>query len=119
MPYYLLGAPNTFTKTLSLLFSEVLGKFCHIYLDDLNLYTSSFEDHLKYVEQVLKIYKESGLKLSLKNCKFAQDNVKYLGHIISKKGIQIDPLKIQGIRNYQTPRNMKDVRRFLGMTGYY
>ncbi|KAG0424754.1 Retrovirus-related Pol polyprotein from transposon, partial [Dictyocoela muelleri] len=119
MPYGLIGAPTTFTKTLSLLFSEVLGKFCHIYMDDLILYTSNFEDHLKYLEHVLKIYKDSGLKLSLKKCKFAQESVKYLGHIISKKGIQIDPVKLQGIRDYETPRNVKEVRRFLGMSSYY
>lgn len=88
-------------------------------MNNLILYSSSFEDHLKYIEQVLKINKEAGLKLSLKKFKFAQGSVKYLGHIISKKCIQIDPIKIQGIRDYQAPKNAKEVRRFLSMSEYY
>lgn len=55
----------------------------------------------------------------MKNCKFAKDSVRYLGHIILNKGIQIDTSKIQGIQDYQTPKNVKDVRRFIGMIGYY
>ena len=119
MSFGLAGAPSTFTKVLNILFSEVLGKFCQIYMDDLILYSSSFEEHLKYLEQVLKIYKDAGLKLTLKKCKFAKESVKYLGHIISRKGIQIDPIKVQGIRDYQVPKNAKGVRRFLGMASYY
>lgn len=55
-------------------------------MDDFILYASSFEDHLVELEQILKIYMDAGLKLSLKKCKFAQETIKYLGHIISKKG---------------------------------
>lgn len=65
------------------------------------------------------MYKESGLKLSLKKCNFAQKSAKYLGLIVSNKEIQIDPIKVQGMKDNKAPTNVKEVKRFLGMLSYY
>jgi hypothetical protein len=75
--------------------------------------------HLKHLDLIFKKLKRENLVLSKEKCEFFQTEVKFLGHIISSEDIRTDPDKIESITNFPTPRKNKDVRAFLGLTGYY
>jgi hypothetical protein len=68
---------------------------------------------------VLQVLREHNLYAKLSKCDFYQKQIHYLGHIISKEGIYVDPKKIEAIMNWPTPRNVMDVRSFMGLVGYY
>ena len=89
------------------------------YVDDLILYSRTFEDHMYHIEQVLIRMKDANLKLSPHKCKFAVPKVKFLGHILSEEGIEPNYEKVDEIKAYPTPKNVKAVRGFLGISGYY
>ena len=90
-----------------------------IYLDDVLVYSRTFSDHLDHLCLVFDRFREAGLKLKPKKCHFGQKSVKFLGHVISKDGVQPDPDKIKAIKEYPVPRRVKDVRAFLGLANYY
>ncbi|VDI33759.1 Hypothetical predicted protein [Mytilus galloprovincialis] len=94
-------------------------KFCLIYLDDIIVFSKTFEDHVQHLTAVFERLKNAGLKLHPKKCTFAKRQIKYLGHIVSSDGILPDPDKISAIKDYPIPKRLKDVRAFLGLSGYY
>jgi len=108
-----------FMRACNLAFDEQLKKFLYAYIDDLVIYSHSFEEHLGHLEEVLQQIEKCGFKLGLKKCKFASDSVKYLGHVVSKEGIRVDPSKTEAISKATRPRNARQVRSFLGTAGYY
>ncbi len=92
---------------------------CLIYLDDIIIYSSSFDQHLERLEAVFKRLDDNFLKLKATKCEFFMKEVNYLGHIVSEEGIQTDPEKTKAVKNWPAPTTTKDVRKFLGFTGYY
>jgi hypothetical protein len=93
-------------------------KICYIYLDDITIFSNSFEDtlELERLEQVFQRLRQINLKLSPKKCEFYNKNV---GHIVSENGIEPDPEKVQKVTSWPTPANPDQVRRVLGYVGYY
>ena len=100
-------------------FGELHLKICFIYLDDLIIFSDSFEQHMERLELILLRLRQCGLKLSGKKCSFLQTKVKYIGHIVSSEGIETDPEKVEKIVNWPTPKSPEEVRQFLGFAGYY
>ena len=102
---------------------ECLGDYnmtiCVIYLDDLIIFSDTFEEHLRRLDVVLTRLKKCNLKLSPEKCFFIQDKVPFLGHIVSENGVETDPSKIDKIRNWPTPTNADELRSFLAFCGYY
>lgn len=90
-----------------------------VFLDDLIIFSNSLEEHERRLLQVLNRLKEYGLKLSPEKCKFFQTSVRYLGHIVSEKGVETDPEKIASIKSWPIPKTLKQLRSFLGFAGYY
>ena len=119
MPFELTNAPATYQR----LMEECLGDYnmtiCVIYLDDLIIFSDTFEEHLRRLDLVLTRLKKCNLKLSPEKCFFIQDKVPFLGHIVSENGVETDPSKIDKIRNWPTPTNADELRSFLGFCGYY
>nr|KAG5707461.1 hypothetical protein BaRGS_011965 [Batillaria attramentaria] len=105
------------------LMENVLGdlhmKTCLIYLDDLIIFSRTYEEHLERLKKVFQRLSEAGLKLAAKKCHLFQERVIYVGHQVSADGIAPDPEKTEVIRNWPTPTNPEAVRRFLGFAGYY
>jgi hypothetical protein len=89
------------------------------YVDDITQYSPSFEDHLEHLQVVLGKLTRAGFTLNLENCKFFQHTVKFLGHIVDRRGISPDPDRIAAIRRYPAPRNQKQLRQFLGVCNYH
>ena len=116
MPFGLTNAPSTFQRLMN---RDILGKFALVYLDDILIYSETFDEHYEHIETVFQLLTDAGLKLKLKKCHFMKQSVNYLGHIISAKGISPDPRKIETIANYKIPVNSEQLASFLGLVGYY
>jgi hypothetical protein len=119
MPFGLTNAPATFQRLMETCMGDIYLAFCLIYLDDIIVFTKSYEDHLERLDAVFTRLVETGLKLKPSKCFLFKRKIKCLGHIVSEEGIETDPAKIETVKNWPVPRNVKDVRRFLGFVGYY
>ena len=119
MPFGLTNAPATFQRLMECILSGLNNSECLIYLDDVIVFSTSFQEHMERLHRVLTKLKDAGLLLKLSKCKFAQDEVPYLGFIVSARGVQPNPEKIKAVLNYPVPDNFKALRQFLGMSNYY
>ena len=99
-------------------FSRYLDKFVLVFLDDILIYSKNEEDYEEHLRLTLQFLQEHQLYAKLSKCDFYRDRIQYLGHIISKVGISVDPENIESIMNCSTPRNVIDVRYFMGLVGY-
>nr|KAG5690731.1 hypothetical protein BaRGS_022422 [Batillaria attramentaria] len=115
----LANAPATYQRLMEDCLDDLHLRICLVFLDDIIIFSDTFEEHLERIEQVLSRLRDCGLKLSPKKCAFAQERVKYVGHIISSAGVEADPDKCEKVRDWPTPKSPEDVRRFLGFCGYY
>jgi hypothetical protein len=119
MPFGLKNATSTFTRTMSLVFKELGGEFLKVFVDDLNVHSEVWEDHLRHLEVVLVKLREVNLKLNPGKCCFAARSIAFLGHVVSHEGTKLDPDKIDAVVHFPVPKTITDVRSFLGLTGYY
>ena len=119
MPFGLTNAPATFQRLMNQLFEGEQWKFVHIYLDDILVVSSNFQEHLIHVEQVLKHLHEAGLKLKPAKCAFAQKQINYLGFTLSAEGVCPNNEKVVAVQNFPRPMDVQSVRRFLGMVNFY
>ncbi|XP_046553307.1 uncharacterized protein LOC124262803 [Haliotis rubra] len=94
-------------------------KICLIYIDDLIIFSRTYEEHVERLELVFRRLQECGLKLAPQKCKFFKRKVRYVGYIVSAEGIEADPEKIDKIQHWPTPSTPEDIRKFLGFAGYY
>ena len=99
---------------------SLIGKIVVVYLDDIVVYTKeSLEQHIKDVEEVLKLIQKATLQIKIKKCVFFQEEIHFLGYKISQHGIAIDPEKLEAMKNLPTPKNLRDVQSVLGLFQYY
>jgi hypothetical protein len=115
VPFGLSNAPTIFMCLMNGVFREYLDKFVIVFLDDILIYSKSEEEHEKHLRMVLQVLREHKLYAKLSKCIFYQKKIHYLGHIISAKGIEVDPEKIEAIRGWPMPRNVTEVRSFMGL----
>lgn len=117
MPFGLTNAPSSFQAEMNELFIPMLRQGVLVFFDDILVYSNNWEDHLRQLEEVLNILYTNSFYAKLSKCEFGRDRVTYLGHIISVKGVQVDPEKISAIRMWNYPCNIKQLRSFLGLAG--
>ncbi|GAB1865875.1 Reverse ribonuclease integrase [Camponotus japonicus] len=119
MPYGLTGAPATFQRLLDRLIGPEMEPHAFAYLDDIVVVTRTFEEHLSWLKRVLDRIREAGLTINPEKSKFCRSQVKYLGFLIQQEGLKVDPDKTAPIVEYPPPRNIKQLRRFIGMASWY
>jgi hypothetical protein len=96
-----------------------LQKFVLVFFDDILFYSKSWEDHVRHVDKVLRLLKEQQLYAKPSKFFFGVKEVDYLGHIVSHEGVKVDPNKIKAMMDWPIPKTLKNLRGFLGLTGYY
>jgi hypothetical protein len=112
-------APGTFQGAMNSTLAPGLRKFVLVFFDDILVYSKSWEDHIHHLALVFQWLSNDQWQLKFSKCKFGQQSISYLGHVISATGLATDPTKIQAIQNWLVPTCVKDVRGFLGLAGYY
>ncbi|KAL5018859.1 hypothetical protein ScPMuIL_004581, partial [Solemya velum] len=119
MPFGLCNAPATFERLMEKVLTGLTWRLCLVYLDDIIIYSKNFEEHISNLSEVLQRLMEANLKLSPEKCTLLQREVTFLGHVVSEHGISTDLRKTEAVRNWVVPRNVKEVRSFLGLCSYY
>ena len=114
MPFGLSNAPGTFQRCIEIIFHGLQWKSVVIFLDDIILFNDSFLSHLKNLNEVLGQFTKAGPKLKPSKCHLLQQEVVFLGHVVSEAGIKPDPAKIEAIVNWPVPKNVHDIRVFVG-----
>ena len=119
MPFGLTNAPAAFMDLMNRVFKSHLDDFIIVFIDDILIYSKNNEDHEKHLRIALQTLREEKLFAKFKKCEFWLTSIAFLGHIISKDGISVDPQKIEAIVNWPRPTNVTEIRSFLGLAGYY
>src|SRR6185369_7928272 len=119
MPFGLCNAPATFQRLMDEVLRGHLWKFVMVYLDDVIIYSDTFEQHLEHLRVIFDRLEDAGLKLNPDKCSFVRKELEFLGHIVSNKGIRTDPAKIQKVKDFPVPSNITQLRGFLGLASYY
>jgi len=119
MVFGLINAPYEFSRLMQRIMSPLRDKVAMWYLDDILIPSTSCEDMFKRLKQVFEVLKEAKLTLKLSKCYFAYSEVVYLGYMLSADGIRPGEQKVQAIQQYPRPKNKHEVRRFLGLCGFF
>jgi hypothetical protein len=119
MPFGLTNAPATFQCLMNKIFQSALRKFVPVFFDDILVYSASWKDHLQHLEAVLKTLQQHELYARLSKCSFGTREVDYLGHKVSGTRVSMESTKVQAVMDWPTPANVKQLRGFLGLSGYY
>lgn len=119
MPFGLRNAPAVFQRFIQDIFSNVIGKFVQIYLDDIIIYSKNEKFHVKHVQYVLKTLINNGLYAKLEKCEFHVKETSFLGFNISTNGLTMDKDKLKSINDWPVPKNIKELQGFLGLCNFY
>jgi len=115
----LTNAPSTFQSLMHRLFQPYIGKFVVIYLDDILIYSKTPEEHLEHLEKVFQVLRQEKLYAKLSKCDFNKSEVAFLGHIVGREGVKVNPKKIEVVKEWPIPRDGTQLRQFLGLTNYF
>jgi hypothetical protein len=119
MPFGLTNATAFFMNLMYKVFMEELDKFIIVFIDDILIYSKTRKDHEHHLRIVLGRLRAHQLYAKLSKCEFWLEKIAFLGHILTTKGIEVDPSKVEAVSKWKQPSNVSEVRSFLGMAGYY
>jgi hypothetical protein len=119
MPFGLCNAPSTFQSLMNHVFCPFLCHFVLVFFDDILIYTKTWINHLTHVDQVLLLLSQHRLFPKQSKCAFGASEVEYLGHLVGKDGVKVDPKNIEAMQDWPHPKTLKILHGFFGLTGYY
>ena len=119
LPFGLTSAPATFQRLMEQVLHGLHWKTVLLYLDDVIVISPDFDSHFQRLKEVFRRLQDAGLKLKPAKCKLLQDEVYYLGHVASEKGVATDPAKVEAIKKWEPPKNVKGLQAFFETAGYY
>lgn len=119
MPFGLCNAPSTFQAIMNSIFRPHLRKFILVFFDDILVYSPTWDTHLVHVKQTLAILRQHQFFVKASKCVFGQQELEYLGHIVTNQGVKVDGSKVVAMVGWPRPSNILALRGFLGLTGYY
>lgn len=119
MPFGLMNSPSTWSRLIDRILGPELEPHVFAYLDDIIIVTQTAEKHLEVLREVFRRLSEAGLKLSKDKCRFCLPELRYLGYVVDKCGLHVDPEKVEAILKFPTPTTVTEVRRFVGMASWY
>jgi len=118
MPFGVTNAPAIFMDYMNRIF-HLLDQFVIVFIDDILIYSKTFEEHEEHLRIVLQILKEKKLYAKLSKCEFWLEEVKFLGHVISNKGVLVDSTKVEAVLQWEPQNTVTEIRSFLDLAGYY
>ncbi|WVZ89505.1 LOW QUALITY PROTEIN: hypothetical protein U9M48_035898 [Paspalum notatum var. saurae] len=119
MSFGLTNAPAFFMYMMNSVFMNELDKFVVVFIDDILIYSKSEKEHEEHLKIVLTRLREHKLYAKFSKCAFWLKEVSFLGHILSEKGVAVDPSKVEDVLNWKQPETVTEIRSFLGLAGYY
>lgn len=119
MPFGLKNAPATFQRLMNNVLKDFINKICVVYLDDILIFSTSFDEHLLSIRKIMERLREVNLKVQIDKCHFAEEYTNFLGHTITNGGIKPNNDKIEAIQKMKLPSTVKEIKQFLGISGYY
>ena len=119
MPFGLVNAPATFQRLMEVVLAGLARKICLVYLDDVLVLGRTLDEHNTNLAQVLERLREAGIRLKPSKCSFTMREIEYLGHVVSGEGIRTAPSKLEAVKLYLVPKDVKSLRLFLGLVSYY
>ncbi|GJP42069.1 hypothetical protein CLOM_g1661 [Closterium sp. NIES-68] len=119
MPFGLTNAPATFQAEMNHILRPLLDECVVVYLDDILIYSRDMKQHVEHLRRVFEILRRERFYVKLSKSEFALEKVQFLGHMVSARGVHVDPKKIEAVRTWKTPENVKELQQFLGFANYY
>jgi hypothetical protein len=119
MHFGLCNAPSTFQSLMNKLLKPYLQNFVLVFFDNILIYSRTWDNHLLHVDKVLPLLQENQLFFKKTKCSFGANEVEYLGHIVNRDGVKVDPKNIQAMQEWLCPTTLKRLRGFLGLIGCY
>lgn len=119
LSFGLANAPALFQRLMDLVLVGLTWESCLVFVDDILVFSRSFEEHIERLTAVFERLKKAQLKLKPSKCKLFQHRISFLGHVVSEKGIEPDPEKVQTVKDWPTPTKLNELRSFVGLASYY
>src|SRR6266540_3347755 len=119
MSFGLTNAPAYLMYLMNSIFMEELNAFDMIFIDDILIYSKSEEEHAEHICIILGRLREHHLYAKFSKCKFWLSEVVFLGHVLNKDGVAVDPSKVKEVLGWVQPKTVSEIRSFLGLAGYY
>ena len=119
MPFGLSNAGACYSRLMSIALQQLPTQYVLANLDDIIVFSKTIQELLEQLKAVLEAHKQFGMKLKVSKCKVLQEEVEYLGHMVSQEGIQMVPCYVQKILDWPLPQTGKQLKQFLGFIGYY
>lgn len=119
LPFGLANAPSAYSRLVQMALDRLPPGYAMGYIDDIIVHSNTLQDHLKHLEKIVNLHVDIGMKLNLRKCNIVQKEVEYLGHLVSPDGIRMIPSYVQRILDWPLPSTSKELKSFLGFTGYY
>ena len=119
IPFGLTNDSTIFMDLMNRVFRPYVDQFVVVFIDDILVHSKNRENHDTHLRVVLETLRKEQLYAKLNKCEFWLNEVSFLGHIVSKEGIRVDPKKIEVVIEWKLPRNVTEVRSFLGVASYY
>ncbi|KAL4585882.1 hypothetical protein LXL04_010509 [Taraxacum kok-saghyz] len=119
MPFGLTNAPAAFMDLMNRVCSPMLDRSVIVFIDDILVYSKTKEEHERHLRELLEILRREHLYAKFSKCEFWLEEVQFLGHVVNKDGIKVDPAKIKAVKQWEAPKSPSEIRSFLGLAGYY
>ncbi|KAK3572273.1 hypothetical protein QTP86_030271 [Hemibagrus guttatus] len=119
MPFGLTNTPAVFQSLINGVFQDILGKWVIAYIDDILVYSTSIEEHVRHVQEVLSRLQRHRLFVKPEKCEFHQSTMTFLGYVITRQGVEMDVTKVQAVTEWPSPSTVKELQRFLGFPNFY
>lgn len=119
MPFGLKNAPATFQRLMNSVLRDYINKICVVYLDDILIFSTTAEEHMDNIRKIFDRLRQHNLRIQIDKCNFFATSTEYLGHILTTEGVKPNPTKVEAIQKLKLPQTAKQIKSFLGATGYY
>ncbi len=119
LPFGLTNGPASYQQYMNDILFQYINKFCQVYLDDILVYSNTKKEHVEHVRQILQKLRDAGLQVDILKCEFHVQETKFLGLLVSIDGLRMDPTKIQAVKDWAIPTNLKEAQGFLGFCNFY